>query len=63
MNLPGPLGGEGARQGLWNKQGDAAALVGADSKIDGGEGAGVLPVARRRREERGENENARRVYL
>ena len=48
MNLLGPLGGGGARQGLWNKQGDAAALVGADSKSDGGGGAEVLRVARRK---------------
>ena len=41
-NLPGSHGGGRARQGLWNEQGDAAALVGADSKIDGGGGAGVL---------------------
>ena len=48
MNLPGPLSGGGARQGFWNKQVDAAALVGADSKIDGGGGAGVLRVARKK---------------
>ena len=48
MNLPGPLGGRGARQGLWNKQVDAAALVDADSKIDGGGGAGVLRVTRKK---------------
>ena len=48
MNLPGPLGGGGAQQGLWNKQGDAAALVGADSKVDGGGGAGFLWVARKK---------------
>ena len=36
------------RQGLRNKQGDAAALVGADSKIDGDGGAGVLRVVRKK---------------
>ena len=36
------------RQGLWNKLGDAAALVGADSKIDGGGGAGFLFVVRKK---------------
>lgn len=46
MNLLGPLGGGGTRQNLWNKQDDAAALVGAYSKIDGGGGARVLWVAR-----------------
>ena len=35
-------------QGLWCEQGDAAALVGADAKVDGGGGAGVLRVARRK---------------
>ena len=53
MNLPGPLGARGARQGLWNKQVDAAALVGADSKIDGGGGAGVLWVARKKMRRKG----------
>ena len=53
MNLPEPLGGGGARQGLWNKQGDAAALVGADSKIDSGGGAGVPRSRGRRCGERG----------
>ena len=53
MNLPGPLGGGGARQGLWNKQGDAAALVGAESKIDGGGGAGVLQVTRKKMRRKG----------
>ena len=54
MNLPGPLGGGGARQGLWNKQGDAAALVGADSKIDGGGGAGVSSGREEEEEKKGE---------
>ena len=36
------------RQGLWNKQVDAAALVGADPKSDGGGGTEVLRVARRK---------------
>ena len=35
-------------QGFWYEQDDAAALVGADSKVDGGGGAGVLRVARRK---------------
>ena len=48
MNLPGPLSGGGARQGFWNKQGDAVALVSADLKVDGSGGAGVLWVARRK---------------
>ena len=47
-NLPGLLGGGGTRQSLWNKQGDAAALVSADSKIDDGGGAGVLRSRGRR---------------
>ena len=62
MNLPGPLGGRGARQGFWNKQVDAAALVGADSKIDGGGSAGVLRVTRNKMR-RGENESTCRAYL
>ena len=53
MNLPGPLGGGGTRQGLWNKQDDAAALVGADSKINGGGGARVLRVARKKMRRKG----------
>ena len=53
MNLPGPLNGGGARQGFWYEQGDAAALVGADSKVDGGGGAGVLRVARRKMRRKG----------
>ena len=53
MNLPEPLGSRGARQGFWNKQVDAAALVGADSKIDGGGGAGVLRVARKKMRRKG----------
>ena len=53
MNLPGPLSGGGARQDLWNKQGDVAALVGADSKSDGGGGAEVLRVARRKMRRKG----------
>ena len=48
MNIPGPLSGGGARQGFWYEQGDAAALVGADSKVDGGGGARVLRVTRRK---------------
>ena len=48
MNLTGPLGGRGARRGFWNKQVDAAALVGADSKVEGGGGAGVLRVVRKK---------------
>ena len=53
-NLPGPHGGGRARQGLWNKQGDAAALVGADSKIDGGGGAGVSSGREEEEEKKGE---------
>ena len=53
MNLPGPLGGGGALQGFWYKQVDAAALVGADSKIDGGGGAGVLRVMRKKMRRKG----------
>ena len=48
MNLLGPLSGGGARHGFWYEQGDAAALVDADSKVDDGGGAGVLRVARRK---------------
>ena len=39
---------EGCRCSLVKKQGDAAALVGADSKINGGGGARVLRVARKK---------------
>ena len=53
MNLPGSLDDGGARQGLWSKQVDAAALVGADSKSDGGGGAEVLRVARRKMRRKG----------
>ena len=35
-------------QGIWYKQGDAAALVGAGSKVEGGGGAWALRVARRK---------------
>ena len=42
------------RQGLWNKQGDAAALVGADSKIDDGGGAGVSSGHEEEEEKKGE---------
>ena len=41
------------RQGFWCEQGDAAALVGADSKVDGGGGARVLRVARRKTRRKG----------
>ena len=54
MNLLGPLGGGGAQQDLWNKQGDVAALVGADSKIDGGGGAGVSSGREEEEEKKGE---------
>ena len=51
---PGPHSGGRTRQGLWNEQGDAAALVGAESKIDGGGDAGGFFRSRgRRREARG----------
>ena len=40
-------------QGFWYEQGDAAALVGADSKVDGGGGAWVLWVARRKMRRKG----------
>ena len=53
MNLPGPLSGGGTRQDFWCEQGDAAALVDADSKVDGGGGAGVLQVARKKMRRKG----------
>ena len=40
-------------QGFWYEQGDAAALVGADSKVDSGGGAEVLRVARRKMRRKG----------
>ena len=40
-------------QGFWYEQGDATALVGADLKVDGGGGAGVLRVARRKTRRKG----------
>ena len=40
-------------QSLWYEQGDAAALVGVDSKVDGGGGAGALRVARRKKRRKG----------
>ena len=53
MDLQEPLSGGGALQGLWYEQGDAAALVDADSKVDGGGGAGALRVARRKKRRKG----------
>ena len=40
-------------QGFWYEQGDVVALVGADSKVDGGGGAGALRVARRKMRRKG----------
>ena len=42
-------------QVFWYEQGDATALVGADSKVDGGGGAGALRVARRKKRRKGRN--------
>ena len=40
-------------QGFWYEQGDAAALVGADSKVNSGGGAWVLRVTRRKTRRKG----------
>ena len=40
-------------QGLWYEQGDAAALVGAGSKVDGGGDAWALRDARRKTRSKG----------